>query len=275
MIKILKNIIGEPLLHFLLLGALLYLYYDLNSQEDTQTKQNISLLPNEIETIKSNYLQNNGVTIDKEILEFYKSEEYYKKILLNEAYALGLEKQDKQIQEKLLKQMQFIMTNQSQILEPSEEALFEYYEKNIADYSAITDLSFAHIFFSNPKDKRIDRVLELLNIAEVSPQKAAYFGDKFEASNFVDAITPFELEQRYGKYFRNKVLALKKGLWHKAIHSKYGVHLVYVRSKTTTDPYSFDEIQERVYLDYKQEELHNRVKKAYSEFRSQYLIEGK
>lgn len=274
MLKILNTIIKEPLVHFLFLGALLYVYYDLNSDELVQIKEPISLSAQEVENIKSNYLQNNGVMMDDTLLDIYKKEAYYKKIVLNEAYSMGLEKQDKQIQEKLLQKMQFIMTNQSQILEPSEEELLLYYKKNISDYSELKSISFAHIYFSNPKDKNIQTTLELLKTADVDSEKASYFGDKFEPSNFVKNIDLEQLRENYGDYFTSKISALKQGLWHDAVYSKYGVHLIYIRSKDIGKAYPFDELQERVYLDYKDEELRKREKKAYQEFRSQYRIEG-
>jgi len=272
--KILYKVLHEPLLHFLLLGGILYGYYEFNAQENSTTQQVLKLSPNDLETIKVNFKNTYGVLPNDEQFKALKEEAYYEKILLNEADALGLAKQDKEIREILLKKMQFIMNNSSQIVEPTEKELYEYYQKNIIDYSIVQELSFSHIYFSNPDDENIQEIYKLINLADVDPKKAAYFSQSFKPSNFINNVNFEKIKEEYGKYFATKLFNLKQGLWHKPIHSKYGQHLIYVKTKKVSAAYPFDDIQERVYLDYKNENLQTRAQKAYKEFRSQYQLES-
>ncbi len=272
MIKIIKKVIYEPLFQFLLLGLLLYIYYSTTVSSDTIDKRVLNISSHEINQIKLEYKKENGYEINEEQLNATIASKYYEKILLSEAYALGLEKQDKEISSLLLKKMYFLIINSSEIIEPTEEELFEYYKKNIIDYSLINHISFAQVYFANPKDKRVDEQFELLKVANISSDKAAYFGDMSKVRNIMKDATYEEVVSVYGKYFASKLFNLKKGLWHKALHSKYGIHLIYVSKKDVSDAYSFDEIQGRVYLDYLADKLQEKEKKAYDDFTSQYIL---
>lgn len=274
MIKIVKKIALEPLFHFLVVGFVLYLFYDVSSDEQVKSKKIIEISPQELQQIKSEYKKEFSKDISEDELDASIQKKYYEKMLLNEAYSLGLEKQDELISKRLLEQMQHIMTG-SAVMEPSEELLYKYYEKNKGDYSSINTLTFSQIYFYNPKNEAIFTTLKALQIADVNPLKASSFGEESASSNQIKDVTFGEVEELYGKYFASKVFSLKRGMWHKAIQSKYGVHLVYVTDKNVGEPYSFDEIQERVYADYMQEERQKKEDEAYRKISSQYSLEVK
>jgi len=274
MIKIFRKIALEPLFHFIVLGFVLYLYYNVTSSDASAIdKKSIRISSYEIQQMKLDYKKEWQRDITKESLDALIAKKYYEKLLLSEAYSMGLEKQDKSISEKLIKQMQHIMINSSEIVEPTEEQLYQYYKKNIDDYSIIKNLSFSHVYFSNPKDKKIDTMLKLLKIAEVDARNASSFGEEFHESNYIKEFTLEQVKSIYGHYFANKLFDLKQGLWHKAVQSKYGVHLIYITEKKIDEAYPFDEVQSRVYLDYLEEDRRDRESESYKKMNTQYSLE--
>ena len=158
--------------------------------------------------------------------------------------------------------------------EPTEKELKKYYNKNIEDYSMINTISFATIYFSNPKDKRVDETYKLLNIADVNASEAKFFGEKSPIADSVKNYTFERVKQDYGTYFANKLFKLKKGMWYKAIHSKNGVRLVYITDKNVSKAYSFDDVQGRVYSDYLQERRKKVHDKAYKNIVSKYELKS-
>ncbi len=271
-----KKILFEPLLHFLLLGFFLYLYYNTTASSQTlEDKKTIKISSYEIGEIESTYKKEWSKDVNENQLQALISKKYYEKILLNEAYSLGLQKQDKVISERLIKQMNFIMTNSSEIIEPTEEELHQYYSKNIDDYSEIKNLSFSHIFFENQKDERVSETLNLIKIADINVTDAPDFGERFKLSNSEEKAHFEELQIIYGKYFALKVFKLKKGLWHKAIESKFGTHIIYITDKDIGVPYLFDEVEDRVYEDYMDEQRERIKEDAYQKITTQYSLEVK
>ncbi|RLA70264.1 MAG: hypothetical protein DRG30_09400 [Epsilonproteobacteria bacterium] len=272
MIKIIKIILYEPLFHFIILGGVVYLYFNLVGDAEETLKERVEVTPYETQKIKLDFKKSYNYDINPEQLRAFKARKIYEKIALSEAYALGLDRQDEEIASRLLKRMNFIMINTSEILEPSEEELLKYYKNNLEDYSKLESISFSHVYFVNVKDVKIKETFELLKIAKVTADKAAYFGNVFKPSNHILNINYKKVEETYGKYFAYKLFNLKKGLWHEGVHSKYGLHLVYVTSKNVSEAYDFDEVQDRVYEDYKSERLRERFETSYDNFKSKYSV---
>lgn len=271
MLNIIKKALKEPLIHFMLLGSLIYLYYAFSQEPLQNTKQQIILEDYEIQALKDEYKKERFKSMNAEELNAYSKHKLYEKTLLEEAYSLNLHTQSKEISELLLKQMKFILLNESAFVEPTEEELLEYYKQNIKDYSEVAKLSFSHIYFSNSKDKDIEKTYEIVTYANLSPKKAAYFGETSDISNYQDSINKDDVEKIFGKYFANKLFNIKSRVWNKAIHSKHGVHLVYVRDKKSTNPYEFDDVLERVYQDYIQAKRVKSSNDAYKRIEERYL----
>ena len=250
MLNFIIKVLKEPLIHFLLLGSFIYLVY-IYTQEPTQNiQEEITLQTYEIQALKDGYKKKHHKDINSEELKAYSAQALYEKKLLDEAYALNLHKESKEISQILLKQMKFIRQNRSIFKEPTEEELLAYYKKNIQEYSQTDKISFSHIYFLNAKDKDIKKLYEITTTVGIDPHNAAYFGNASSISNYLDNVTQDEIQKSFGKYFTKQLFTLKSGIWHKAIHSKNGVHLVYVRNKMTGKPYPFDDVLERVYQDF-------------------------
>ncbi|MBU1659549.1 peptidyl-prolyl cis-trans isomerase [bacterium] len=272
MSRLIKKILLEPFIHFLILGGLLYIYYESVTQIEGDKKELITISNYEILQMKAEYKKRWNKEMSDTALESLIQKKYYEKILLREAFALGLEKKDKQISDRLLEQMQFILANASASHEPSEEELHSYYLKNIRDYSELQTISFAHIYFENAEAQEFEEVLGLLKIADVKAQNAKKFGDSFSASNSINNLDFESVAKIFGKYFASKVFQLKQGRWHGPLYSQSGLHLVYITDKNTSNPYEFDEVQERVYLDYINTDKKNKFENAYKKIAAQYNL---
>ncbi len=264
----------EPLVHFFILGLILYIYYTQTQvQTNVQTKSVIDISKYEIKQIKSNYKNEWAKEITKAELQALITQKYYNKVLLDEAYLLNLHKQDEVISKRLLKKMHFVMLNSAKIIEPSEKQLYDYYKKNIIDYSAIKTLSFVHIFYPpNTDKKKIDEIFKLLKQVPMDVDKAVDFSEKFKKQNILKNISLKETKKLFGSYFADKLFKLKMGVWHKPMHSKFGTHIVYIKEKNVTTPYPFDDVQGRVYEDFMEEFKTNIEKKAYKRVLSSYKL---
>lgn len=274
MIKIIKKMLLEPLFHFLIVGFALYLFYDDASGKEVQSLNAIEISSQELREIESEYKKEFNADISQAQLKASIQKRYYEKILLNEAYSLGLEKQDKEIAKRLLAQMQHILRGVA-VAEPSEELLKQYFEKNKSDYSVVHTLSLSHIYFSNPQYAGVGDTLKTLQIADIKPVEASSFGETPAMPSHIKDITLSEAQEMFGNYFALKLFNLKQGKWHKPIQSKHGTHLVYVTDKNVSEAYVFDEIQERVYEDYLEEERAKKENEAYKKISSQYSLEVK
>jgi hypothetical protein len=262
--NILKNIVSEPLLHFLLLGSLIYVYYTF-TQQTQNTSQNKSLIivnKQDIQHLSTSFTSKLSQKPTPVIVNALIQKDIQDKILVNEAYALGLDKENPQTKDALQKKMNFIINAESNIQEPSETQLKEYYFKNKQDYSVKTSFSLYFIHFDHQlKDSQNNYFYKLLPFIE-----------KEKIAKKINNKSRQWLKKEFGNYFVQQLLLMKKGFWSKAIYSKNGMEFVYITKYLTTTPLPFDDVQERVYNDYKNERRKQNYDKIYTTFRNTYSV---
>ncbi|MDF1879655.1 peptidyl-prolyl cis-trans isomerase [Sulfurimonas sp. SAG-AH-194-C20] len=268
-----QKLLREPLVSFLLLGLVLYLYYtDVKKNDEiVNTKLEINVSSHEVQKLQNEYTKKYQRKMSPEELILYIHNVYRKKVLLEESTVLGLHKSDALISQQLIEKMEFILLGSVEYEEPSEKELQKYYAKNIDDYSALKNLSFSHIYFSSNYNN-MDELYKMLSMSQFDESQIENLGDSFVGTKSYDGITYEETYKKFGKYFASKLFRLKKGLWHKALHSKYGVHLIYIKEKITENPYEFDEVEDRVYEDYLRQKRDETVMKAYDDILDNYTL---
>jgi len=262
----------EPFIHFLILGIILFTYFQLNQLENNNTKQIINLSKYEIMQLKIEYKKQFQRETNSVELQTLIDNEIFEKILLKEAQSLNLDTKDKVITQRLVEKMKFIMANKSAIIEPSEEDLFTFYKNNITEYSYIENLSFVHIFLDTRDIQKAKSLLNIIKISHVKAQNASSFSDKFNGYAKFKNINKTQLTKEYGKYFTNKIFYLKSGVWSEPILSKYGYHLINITNKNVLKPYDFNEIQDRVYKDFLAQRKEDTIIDSYKRFALQYEV---
>ncbi len=272
MIKITKDFLKEPLLHFLLLGALVYGYFLLVSAQQESAKKIVQISAYERQELQNMYEKSYAKKASKEILDVLIAQKYYDAVLLDKAFSLQLAKNDALVRERLLKKMQFLMQERSKFHEPSQEELHKYYEQHIQEYSHIKSISFSSIFFHNEKDKRIAQTMRILSNVKVESSLAKGFSEASKLPYHEENVSYEEVKRKYGKYFAKKLFMLRQGVWHKAIHAKDGMRIVYIDNKKVTQAYDFESVESRVYADYIQEENTQLKKQAYEKIASLYSL---
>ena len=265
-----KKIFLEPFFHFILMGVALYFFYDISQETDISSKEVIKISSSDIAQLKSKYKNSfNKDATSVEIAYLVKNLEY-EKILLKEAKTLNLDTQDSIITKRLIDKMHYIMNEQGSKVEPSEEELLSFYKMNMKEYSQIQTLSFSHIYLNTNEIIKAQKLLSFIKNSNLNPKDASSFSDTFSRGNSEKDINFNDLKESYGNYFAKKVVQLKSNTWSQPLHSKDGIHLVYIRDKIVSFPYSFDEVQDRVYSDYIEELKNESIKLSYKKLTSQY-----
>lgn len=256
--NLIKKIIFEPLMHFIVVGMLLFMYFDYFNDENKNILQTISISNNEIQSsLEMEIYKNNSFLLDALV-----QEKYYKKILLEEAFVNNLYLQNRTIRDKLIKQMQFLVDGE--MIDPTEEELKKYYEENKEDYSIKSSITF-YVLSMNKLDE--DKQKEIYKtLLQSNPEN-------FEDNLNYYEMSREEIEAKYGKYFTLKLFGQKKSTWSQAIHSKEGIYSVYVKGYEILDAEVFDEIIDRVYYDFKAEALEKKRKLFFVNMKNKYKLE--
>ncbi len=248
MTKTLKFLLSEPLVHFLVLGALLYAYYNAQSSDTAS-----AIIEKKIKLQKEPNESNTSIAFKE-----------YQQVLLQEAYNLDLEKKDALIVERLISQMEFILQGSRNFTEPSEEKLYQFYKENIREYSEVKALSFHYLSFESEESVVLKKTLKIVNT--ITPSL-------FVNSIYLKNKNREFLTQQFGRYFTQKISTQFSQQWSKPIPSKGKNYLVYIDEKIVLEPLEFDAVEGRVYQDYKAIYMRKTRDEAYKKLLQSYIVE--
>ena len=269
-----RSLLREPLVHFLAIGALLFLVYGIVSDSDRAGDElRVEVTADDIDYLRTVWQQQWRRAPTAWELQRLIDNQIREEILYREAIALGLDADDTIIRRRLAQKMQFLAEDLATQAQPSDEQLLAFYNNNRDSLTDPAQYSFTHIYFS--PDQRGDKVaadaelvrLELLDRAvEHAPER----GDRFMLESDFEALTEHQVARLFGNEFAREVFQLTPGEWAGPVVSGYGLHLVRVLDTEPARLPEFEEIRDRVtnlYLDdlrrRTNEEVYERLKSRY------------
>ena len=257
----------EPLVHFFLIGSLLFL---LNSVFQVTGKPKILLSNLQARQMYLEQAEMLGRSLDKtdstQILNTYFEEE----ILLREAYKQGLDQYDSRIRKRLVEKMRVLLYGEFD--QPTEDELMKYYESNRDQYRISKSKSFRHIFFSQPKYNQIkekrDVLKELQNGAVLDS-----IGEDFPDGTVLHEKTRFDLIRGFGMSFANTIDQADSGKWIGPVNSKYGIHFVQVIEIQGLEYLPFEAVKSYLTNDYVQELQEKSFHTKFDSIKQKYDLE--
>ena len=246
----------EPLVHFLAIGASIFVIYAFWGQQDVQEQERaITITAGEIGWLTDSWKKRwNRPRTEKErvgIIDQYLRE----MILYREAVAMGLDKDDTVIRRRLAQKLEFLTQDLISPQPPSEEELRTYFKAHMDRYQQPDLITLTHVFLD--PDKRGDQTLKdaetiktKLIALKQPPQDARSFGDPFMLQSYYPERSEAELAKLFGRGFAHPVFKLAPQQWHGPVLSGYGTHLVYVYDLQKSEPPRFTEVEAQVRQDW-------------------------
>ncbi|MCY3751926.1 MAG: peptidylprolyl isomerase, partial [Gammaproteobacteria bacterium] len=216
----------DPLAHFLVLGVLLFFsYYWLNPEQGNSI---IEVSEGTIARLEQKWeiLWNRKPT-EKELrglVEAYTREE----ILSREALAMGLDRDDPVIRRRLAQKVDFLLDDISDLGQPDDDKLMEYYLNNPDQFSIGPFFSFYHVYlnpekYADPADT-VSKLLQTLRAGAVLPKHAGDYGDPFFNGDSFHHQSKSQINRIFGKGFAETVVGLRLNEWSDPVQSGLGLH---------------------------------------------------
>lgn len=272
------KILREPLLHFLLIGAAFFLYYQVFSDpgQDRDGKT-IVVGADEIEWMKASWQQRwNRPPLPAELDGMI--EDYIREtVLYREALTLGLDKDDRFIRQRLGLKMEFLAADLAALAPPTDDELKTYFESHRERYQESPRFTFTQVYFD--PDKRGDATLD---DAKAARTRLVEVGSKIEdpqslgdslmlGSDFIDK-GQADIQKLFGSIFAQSLASLSPGQWQGPLSSGYGVHLVYVSNVYEPAGPDFEALRDRLAQDWTADKGDELKKKFYAGLRDQYTV---
>jgi peptidyl-prolyl cis-trans isomerase C len=276
----LGRLIREPLVHFLVLGAGLFVLYALiNPGAATQRTTRIEVGPDELAWITTTWSQQYRRPPSDAELRSLVDDYVHDEVLYREALAMGLDRDDIIVKRRLVQKLGFLTEDMATQKPPTERALAQYFAANQERYRLPPRLTFTHIYFST--DRRgaaaradAERVLARLTHAG-APARAPELGDRFMLQYDFAERSPDEIAQLFGGAFAESLFALPPPQvpgWQGPLSSSFGVHLVRVVTRTPGRMPELAEVVTAVRQDLDLERRNDANARRYATLRGRYTV---
>ena len=259
-----KNIIREPLVHFLAIGMGLFILFGLvapaNDNLDSKTivvNRNALLtfvqyrskaFNPEVAAARLDALS--AAELDLLIADFVREEALHR-----EALALGMDANDYVIKQRLIQSLQFITNGfVNAAIDVSDEDVAEYYEANKDDYFVDPYITFTHVYFSTDRHGAeqaralAETKLAQLNSESVHFSESTRHGERFLYNvNYVERTADF-IASHFGTPMATAVFELEPDseTWRGPFESSYGYHVVMLTRRTDGNQPELSEIEAAV-----------------------------
>lgn len=274
-----RRLLKEPLLHFLVLGGLLFAAYDLMNRGEPETGR-IIVTQGRIDSLQASFSRvwQRPPTLSE--LEKLIQEQIREEVLVREAKALGLDLDDTVIRRRLRQKMEFIANDLAVPAEPTESELVEFLAKHPVLFRVEARFTLRQIYL-NPEQygdslpREIGRLLAELN----RPDSKADFrllGDATMLNSELLDVQAGEVTRQFGEEFTQQVEELPIGRWQGPVLSGYGVHLVFVKDRTPGRTPELAEVRKQVTREWFDARRRKENEQFYQELLTQYavIIEG-
>lgn len=221
----------EPLVHFIILGTLLFAGHMLWQKHVTKADYTITVTAEEMERQALIFAGENRRQPTDEDLKALLFSHVEEQVLMREAQRLGLSEDDTIIRRRLAQKMRFIIEDVDTPDLPDEAELRSWFEANIDDFITAETRSFSHIYFSPETDgvAAEDRAATVL--ADLTSDWQS-LGDPFMLKREFKDLRVIEVTRLFGPAFAESVFAASEGSWQGPVESAFGLHLIRLNSIT-------------------------------------------
>jgi hypothetical protein len=271
----LRALLKEPLVHFLVLGLIIFAVYHALNRSNEQEPDKIVVTQARIEQLAGLFAktwQRPPIAAElKGLIDDYVKEE----ILYREALALGLDNDDTVIRRRLRQKMEFLSDTVIGALNPTDEELETYLKSNMSKFELDPQIAFEQVFL-NP-ERRGDQIeedaasiLEALNTN--ASADAAKLGDATLLPLELDLTSATRISQTFGPQFVKAIDQLAPGAWGAPIKSTFGTHLVRVNKREPGRVPALNEVRAAVKREWATEQRKKLEDKRFAELLKRYDV---
>jgi hypothetical protein len=271
-----RRLLREPLFHFLVLGALLFVIFHFVKGSGETNREEIVVASGTIRTLSENFQRvwqrpPTQQELDNLVQEHIKEEIYYR-----EALALGLDRDDTIIKRRLRQKMEFLVDGIGDIKEPTDKDLQSYLEKHKDKFQVESRFTFSHVYLNpdrhlNSMQKDAAELLSKLNNTDDSID-TTQFGDSFMLGYYFSNQPESVVARTFGEQFAKQLNQVETGKWVGPVESGYGVHLVKITDRAQGELPPLQAIRNEVERDWMSDQQKQLSERFFESIRSRYKV---
>ena len=240
----LNRFLREPLVHFLALGAALFVVYGLVAPADRNTDKTLIVSTAMQKNISAQFEATRMRAPDADEMEALIQNYLREEVLYRRAVALGLDSNDTVVRGRMRQKMEFFADSGARLLEPTDAELQAILDATPEKYSKPVQIAFRQVYLGEwPTEGFVQEVLDQL-AAIGDTEEFVELGERTLLPSQMPMTSLQGVGGVFGPNFAAAIEQLETGVWVGPVVSGYGVHLVQVTEKSETKRFTVDEIRD-------------------------------
>ncbi len=266
----------EPLFHFLLIGAGIFMLYAWQTDDDALRPDQIVFTEAQIDRYINLWERKWQRLPTQQELQGLIEQQIREEVLYREALAMGLDKDDQVVRRRMSQKMEFISNDLASLIEPDDAQLQTYLDEHGEKFAIPGRISYSQVYLNaSQRGEQVYTDAEKL-LAELSQSTVdidiSMAGDSFMGGYTFNDETDFGVARLFGRVFADALFKLPVGEWTGPVESGYGLHLVRVDSRTDSRVPSLEQVRDKVRFEWLAEQQRKTNDLLYSELRKRYEI---
>lgn len=269
---IFMRLLREPLLHFFVLGALIFAVYAKLDVRVDDSPDVISISSAQIDRLATQFASiwrrpPTDEELNHLVDEYVREEVYYR-----EALTLGLDQNDAVVRQRMRQKIEFLADTGAQMLEPTEDELQTFLAANEEKYNLKPLRALEQIFLGQTPNED-DIILELQALNADPTRNTSELSERTMLPAELRLSLPEAIDSVYGNGFFTQIEDFPVGQWGGPVVSAYGVHLVRVLDTQGAQALSSTEMRATVLRDWQAIKAKELRELDYTARRERFTIE--
>jgi hypothetical protein len=266
----------EPLVHFTLIGALLFVVHGwLNPMPGAaDTDRQVHISEGHLQWLATTWTRQWHRAPTQAELRGLLADFVREELFAREARDLGLDRDDTVVNRRLAQKLAFLVEDTAHGEEPGAAELEHFHRTNGARFRSPARRSFEQVYF-NPgqrPDALRDATAARARLLQRAGTDPADLGDRGLLEGRLEDVDEQAVAAQFGPDFASAVFALRAGEWSEPVASGYGVHLVRVTGERGAQARPFAEIRDAVAAAWRDERRVELAGRYYARLLAKYEI---
>lgn len=269
------RILGEPFVHFVLLGSLLFAGYYLvggGARPTAPGDREIVVSAGKVEHLATLFRKTWQRPPTPDELQGLVDGHVREEVAYREGRALGLDKNDTIIRRRVRQKLDFIAEDAATQRGPTDEDLSVYLEEHAEDFALSSRLWVRQIYLDDAKHDQVAAEAmraRLNNDPLIDPRS---LGDPLMLDHAYSDVSLPELARSFGSQFSRQVAELEPGVWQGPVESTYGMHIVIVDRRVPGRLPALDEVRDTVRREWRHAHQQALKEQFYRELLDRYHV---
>jgi hypothetical protein len=266
-----KTFYREPLLHFFILGALLFALFSWLNQDSVNAPDDIVVSQARLDALAATFERTWQRSPTEEELAGLVDAWIKEEILYREGMAIGFDRDDPIIRRRVAQKMSFIADGMVPDM-PDDQELGRWLEANSDDYQIPPSYTFRQVYFDPQRHgEQLEGVLASARL-DLENGSGELAGDSTLLPIEMKDASATAVARMFGRDFADALGELEVGKWQGPVGSGYGVHLVYIEEAAPGRTPTLDEVRQAVTRDVLSEKSREINEAFYQSLRERYTI---